>query len=187
MPGAEGVSELELTMEEWRDITGYPGYQVSEFGRVRSRRRAKMRTLELPQNYAGYRVVGLRTSDGQRKQFRVNRLVLEAFIGECPEGFQSNHRNGNKSDNRLENLEWVSPKENSRHAYLNGLANGPLGSKNGHARLKDGEVWLLRRLAAATIISEDFLAKMFRISRSHAHEIIACRAWVKGCRSKIRR
>ena len=65
-------------------------------------------------NAQGYRVVGI-----AGKLYRVHRLVLEAFVGQCPEGFECNHKNRDRSDNRLENLEWVTHIENLRNTSQN--------------------------------------------------------------------
>lgn len=60
-------------------------------------------------------------NNGSHQKFRVNRLVLEAFVGPCPDGHESNHKDGIKSNNDSENLEWVTHSENVQHAYRLGL------------------------------------------------------------------
>ena len=111
-------------MEEiWKDIEGYEGlYQVSNLGRVRScdwilthrngkkyKRDGKLLALK---NHNGYLRVGLGGHKLQ-KWFFVHRLVYETFVGPIPEGMQVNHINEVKTDNRLENLNLMTPKENS--------------------------------------------------------------------------
>ena len=67
----------------------------------------------------------------------IHRLVYEAFYGEIPDGLQINHKNGIKTDNRLRNLELVTPSENLIHAVKTGLKKGSPSSQNGMAKLDD--------------------------------------------------
>lgn len=109
--------------EEWKDIDGYDGiYQVSSAGRIRSKSRRVHnymkpgRYLRQNQKPNGYLYVGLVKPDGTvSKHEYVHRLVAQAFIPN-PEGLaQVNHKNHDKTDNRTENLEWVTPQENILH------------------------------------------------------------------------
>ena len=97
--------------EIWRDIKGYEGkYQVSNFGRVWSIINQKM----LKQQMAGsnYLRVYLRTKNGKTKQEYVHRLVALAFVPNPDSKTQVNHLNEDRTDNRAENLEWVTQEEN---------------------------------------------------------------------------
>lgn len=96
-----------MNNEIWADIPGYNGtYQVSTMGRVRGRK-----ILKFDRTKDGYLLAQL-CKDGKVKKHRVNRLVALAFIPN-PDGLpQVNHKNENKTDNRVENLEWVSAKQN---------------------------------------------------------------------------
>ncbi len=108
-------------MELWKDIRGYEGYQVSNYGRVRSLERwrdngaggyiQKVRILKLGKTKYGYLKVGL-CKDGKHKWFRVHRLVWEAFNGEIPDGYEINHIDENTGNNCLSNLSAVSHKDN---------------------------------------------------------------------------
>lgn len=102
-------------MEEWRDVPGYEGkYQVSNYGRVKSlnyNNTGKERIMS-GEKIRGYYSLNL-SKNGKVKRFRLNRLVWEAFNGPIPEGMEVNHINEDKTDNRLENLNLMTPKENS--------------------------------------------------------------------------
>lgn len=123
-------------MEIWRDIPGYPGYQVSNVGRVRSHnkvtstprfpvRRWKDRPIKVRINPStGYDQITL-WRDGEAHTLLIHRLVAEAFLGAAQDGMTVNHINGDKRDNRPENLEWVTLKENVRHAFRMGLCPIP--------------------------------------------------------------
>ena len=102
-------------MEIWKDIKGYEGqYQVSDQGRVRSlnyRHTGKPRVLKLKEKRYGYLQVCL-YNDGAKKWFLVHRLVWESFNGPIPEGYELDHINAERYDNRLSNLRVVTRKEN---------------------------------------------------------------------------
>ena len=106
--------------EEWRDIPNYFGlYQVSNYGRIKSLeridaigRKRKEKILKLRINRTGYYIVDL-SKNSIVKKYQVHRLVYEAFNSQIPENMQVNHINEVKSDNRLENLNLMTPKENT--------------------------------------------------------------------------
>lgn len=105
--------------EEWRDIEGYKGcYQVSSAGKVRSIRYG-LKVLKQRIKKTGYVDVNF-SVNGVRKVFLVHRLVAETFLGK-PKNKEVNHIDGNKLNNRLENLNWVTHSENIKHAYDSGL------------------------------------------------------------------
>jgi len=114
-------------MEKWKDIPNYENsYQVSDLGNIRSidrisfdGRKIKGRSIKTSINQFGYVKFNVSTKDGQ-KQLRVHRCVLEAF-NPIQEKLIVNHIDGNKVNNKLENLEWCTDSENKLHAYTNGL------------------------------------------------------------------
>lgn len=103
-----------MTTEEWRDIPGYEGYyQVSNFGDIRRLHR-NCGTLMHQHDFKGYRRVEFRIK-GERVKFRVHRLVAQAFIPNPENKPFVNHIDEDKSNNHVNNLEWVTEKENVNH------------------------------------------------------------------------
>jgi len=106
-------------IEEWRSIAICPRYEVSDRGRIRNAKTGKILKLGLQRH--GYLCVAVSFSGNNRKYLKPAREVAQAFIGDRPKGYQINHKNGVKTDNRVENLEYVSPGDNLRHAVNHGL------------------------------------------------------------------
>jgi hypothetical protein len=103
--------------EDWRDIPGWPGYQVSDAGQVRSFKQVIPRILAPFRHNKGYWVVTL-WAGGARRNMYVHRLVADAFVpGRSPDRDQVNHLNHNGLDNRATNLSWVTNAENSDHRW----------------------------------------------------------------------
>lgn len=136
-------------MEElWKPVIGFEGlYEVSNFGNVRSLERngtikgGRMMAKVLD-NY-GYYMCKLRNKN-IIKMPKIHRLVAQSFIPNPDNKPQVNHINGDKLDNRVENLEWVTSRENIMHAVDNGLIN-VLGNTNNFLgykveQIKDGKV-----------------------------------------------
>lgn len=126
--------------EIWRVI--FVDYLVSNFGRVKSLKRGKEKILK-PWLNNGYLYVVL-LIDGKRKTFKVHRLVATVFIPNPENKPQVNHINGDKTDNRVENLEWVTGKENMRHAVDTGLNVANRGEKHGRSKLTNEQVKYIR-------------------------------------------
>lgn len=113
--------------ERWRPISGHEGrYEVSDLGRVRSLaqttsdgRRLKARVLKGRPQRSGHLSVPL-TAGGVTRNALVHRLVLIAFVGPPPAGMHALHSDGNPGNNRLANLRWGTPSENSLDAVRHG-------------------------------------------------------------------
>ena len=99
-------------MEEFRDIPGYPGYQISNLGNVFSRK--LKRVIKSPLDDDGYERIGLWNLQVVKK-FRVNRLVAIAFIPNPENKAEVNHIDGVRTNNNVSNLEWLTKKENNDH------------------------------------------------------------------------
>ena len=105
--------------EIWKDIKGYDGlYQVSNLGNIK--RLKDNYIFKVNKNSRGYRVVTL-TKNKKEKSITVHRLVAQAFIDNPYNFSQINHIDGNKLNNKIDNLEWCTASQNMQHAYKNGL------------------------------------------------------------------
>lgn len=107
-------------IEEWKDIQGYEGvYQVSDLGRIKSLpRNGTVKTERILKNFeaSGYLQVALQYH-GVVKWEKVHRLVAKAFIPNTDNKREVNHIDGNKKNNSVNNLEWVTTSENILHSY----------------------------------------------------------------------
>lgn len=102
-----------MTKEIWKPIPGYEDlYSVSNLGRFRNERNGKIKEY----NSLQYERVSL-TKNGIQKTSSIHQLVALAFIGENPTNSVVNHKDGNKKNNRLDNLEYVTMGENTRHYH----------------------------------------------------------------------
>lgn len=119
-------------MEEvWKDIKGYEGlYQVSNFGKIKSKRKILKQFI----NHKGYFIIQL-SKRNISKTYIVHRLIAEAFIPNTENKPQVNHKDGNKQNNCIDNLEWCTNNENKAHAKINKLCkSSPIGEKNIRAK-----------------------------------------------------
>jgi hypothetical protein len=138
-----------LSCEEWRAVPGYEGwYEVSSMGNMRRvgpiKGRPVCRELRPATSGREYKHVGLRKG-GSKKVFNVHRLVAIAFLGPPPTPkHQINHIDGNKLNNNVSNLEWVTSAENEAHAARMGLK--ARGSENGAAKLTESDIPAIRAL-----------------------------------------
>ncbi len=114
--------------ETWKPIKGYEGfYSVSNFGRVRNNRNNKL--LKLNNNGKGYLFVHLRKNKFNKSCY-VHRLVLLNFIPNPDSKPECNHKDGNKLNNHMDNLEWNTRRENVHHAIKTGLSKGTCHENN---------------------------------------------------------
>lgn len=105
-------------MELWKDIEGYEGYyQISSYGNVKSLLTNKILTGDT--NSLGYRRVWL--YQPIKKRMFIHRLVALHFCEGYKKELVVNHKDGNKQNNKAENLEWITRSENDLHAYKNNL------------------------------------------------------------------
>jgi hypothetical protein len=164
-------------IEEWKDIVRYEGYyQVSNLGKVKSLGNEfsrKERLLKPSLQSKGYLTVVLQ-KNGIRNMVLVHRLVAEYFVSNPLNKPQVNHINGVKTDNNIENLEWVSHRENLDHAIKNNLTLK--GEENRNSKLKDVDVVKIHSLLQKGITTKE-LSESYNVSYSTIDGIRTNRYW----------
>lgn len=166
------------TTIEWADVPDYEGlYQVSTNGQVKrlgGTLRCKYdRILKQSRRPDGYMNVAL-SKDGKSISHLVHRLVCWAFIGKQGD-YWVNHKNGDKSDNQLSNLEYVTPSENNQHAYDIGLRRKLYGENNPNSTISDEDAYLIDiayRHARLELGGIGGIAQAFGVSRTTVSDII---------------
>lgn len=181
--------------EIWKDIPGFEGYyQVSNLGNIKSLdritpaknrwgqdnpRRYKGKPLKPQCSKVGYYVVKLNMRKFSRSYF-IHHLVMKSFIPN-PDPLRLsniNHKDGNKINNRLENLEWCTPEQNTRHGIKMGLTTVPgKGTNNPRAQLVEKQVHQIRKLYKTGQYTYNQLGDMFGISKHAIADIVLKRNW----------
>lgn len=182
------INFITIDGERWEKIDGFD-YEVSNYGRVRSiyrefinsrgRKRQFNAFLLKQADVGGYCNISMSviTESGKRKQklFSVHRLVALAFIPNPNNYNQVNHKDGIKSNNFHQNLEWCTLSQNRQHAYDIGLQKGPIGEKQGNSTLTTEEVLQIRKIGRSKTLTE--IAKKFNTSFGNVSDILLRRSW----------
>lgn len=176
-------------MEVWRDIPGFEGYyQASNMGRIKSLSR-QIFISKSNRSIGYYRRVNERflkpglTSNGyfsctlwvehESHQQTIHSLVLESFSGLRPDGLYGCHKDDDKTNNRLENLYWGTPKENSGDKIING--NQPYGEKCQSSKLIAADVINIRQMAKTKTAKE--LSEKYGVLQPQIWRIIHRKQW----------
>ncbi len=128
---------MRLLLERWKPVVGYEGlYEISDQGRVSSceksdsrghkRKRKILRPHWVYGQSSRYLRIGLNRPGERQRKHLVHRLVLEAFVGPCPDGFESRHYpDHDTANNALANLSWTTRSQNARDQIERGTFNFP--------------------------------------------------------------
>lgn len=170
------------TPEQWADVPGFADYQVSDWGRVRSRRHRNglpapdWRVLNPAKNARGYPQVCLRRADGPARWVEVHKLVLEVFAGPCPAGHVCRHLDGDPGNNRLGNLAYGTQADNCRDKDRHGTAQR--GDSHPLAHVTADQVAAMRQQYQSLVgpLVRGF-ATATGLSESQVRNILARRSW----------
>lgn len=169
------VRRVRTMYEIWKPIPNNEDYVISNYGRIKRVKKLGIngivgRILKYSTTSNNeYIKVYLRSTGGQRRKFRVHRLVLETFVGPHKVGFEANHKDGNKQNNYVGNLEWVSHSENIKHAY---------DIRSLKRKLTWDQVCTIRSRSNENQV---LLAREFGISPNTVYDILHNRRRVQSC------
>lgn len=155
----------------WVKIPGWDDYEIDEYGNVFSLRRGRMmKTWTDGKKYPRLTL----SNKTKEKSFMIHRLVALSFIPNPYGKISVNHIDGNKQNNHVSNLEWVTHSENMKHAYIHGLAIPPIlpsGEKHPSSKLNHIDILMIRVLAENGFNNEQ-IAKRFKVSNAHISKIL---------------
>jgi hypothetical protein len=171
--------------EVWSSIKNFSYYKISNLGRVKSidkpiqdslgRKRIQKGRFIKQFGYEGnYYTVNMTDDEGIRRRKYVHRLLAETFLLNPENKPQVNHKDGNKFNNLLHNLEWVTIKENNIHAYEKGLKKSRKGEGHHNKKLTEKEV--LEIISLKGICQKD-IAAAYGITTSNVSQIINKKKW----------
>ncbi|WP_373768472.1 NUMOD4 domain-containing protein [Jeotgalibaca porci] len=171
-----------MTFEVWKDISGYEGiYKISNLGRVLSVARIdkrgwkrKEKILKPALNDWGYKFVVLQ----DKKSKVVHRLVAKEFCANPKHKPYTNHIDGDKTNNRAENLEWVTHQENILHACRSGLRKTPKGENNHNARLRNKQAEEIRSEYKKSEVTHKQLAEKYNVSDSVIQKVLNYKTYI---------
>lgn len=178
------IDVLESTEGENRvAIEGYEGlYEIDKEGTIYSISSTSSRRLGIMRpfiNNSGYLRIGLFDNLGKRHVHYVHRLVAKTFIHNATPDTNKvvNHKDGNKLNNSVDNLEWCSQRENIKHSWVNGLQHGK-GESHGMAKLKLTQVSEIRKNPQR--LSQKELALKYGVAQCTISAILKKRIWKEG-------
>lgn len=167
-------------VEEWKKITkpDYSNrYEISNLGRVCYFKKGKRFIKKSSKNIKRYGYWQVSLWDGKSHHvYRLHRMVAEHFIPNLDNKRAVNHISGNKDDNSVSNLEWCTDKENSQHMVRLGLNTPPRGEKCGMSKIKEKDVYDIRKLHALGVPQKD-MVKKFGIHNSTISLILSGQRW----------
>lgn len=158
-----------------KPIQGYENkYLISSYGRVWSIRSKKWLKYSVPSN--GYAQVGL-SLNNKRTSYMIHRLVAKTFLQKPTNKDYVNHIDGNKLNNRVNNLEWVTRSENEKHAFANKLKIPTRGELSGQSKLTWEQVKIIRQMYNKQHYSTRHIAKIFNVGKSTIQSITSNHTW----------
>lgn len=179
---------IKRNFEIWKSINGFPGYEISNMGKVKSLekytkhwagglRLLKERILKGSLSSSGYFQVDLPLENAGRNR-TIHLIVIEHFGDPKPSPkHECNHKDGDKQNNWWTNLEWMTRKANIKHAYDLGLAIGNSGEKNGYSTLTEKEVKRVRKMYITGKYTQTKLAKIFKVGQFCIWSIVHNKTW----------
>lgn len=160
--------------EIWKTIEGYTDYQISNYGKIKSFKYNKEKILKHSLDSDEYSLIIL-CSNKNKFTKTIHRLVANAFINNPDNKPQVNHKDGNKQNNNVDNLEWVTISENIIHAYKNNLKTQQ-GISNTNCKLSENEVLTIHGLYLSGM-TQSIISELYNIPQQHVSLIVNNKSW----------
>lgn len=172
---------MKIKKEIWKKIEFNKDYEVSSCGKVR---RLTNYNKRYPRGYilgnreinGGYLITKL-SKNGKEYPWLIHRLVFTVFKECIHKNKEINHKDGNKKNNFIDNLEMITPSENTKHAYKNGMSYGMKGEKNGRAKLTKSQVLKIRNDGKKNMQNLKILAEKYDVTTTTIFKILNKRLW----------
>lgn len=159
--------------EQWLLVDGYPNYMVSSLGRIKNIKTKKyLKGIVVTNGYIQVRFYRKGLSSG--RLYLLQRVVLQAFRGAPPMGYEAAHLNGKRNDNRLSNLKWVSHIENESHKEIHKTRYR--GELHPGSKLNIRLVWLIRDYLKRGLTQRE-VAQRLGLTRSAVESVALKRTW----------
>lgn len=161
---------------KWNLIPGTQSYYITKKGLVRSDINGRIKYLSKWSDAKGYIRVKI-TINNKATSVSVHRLVALTFLPNPENKPQVNHKNGIKTDNQVDNLEWCTCAENIKHAWRLGLNLATKGENHPTSKLNENKVYAIRVLYALNKATLKELAEIFNVHKSTIHSIVKNKNW----------
>ena len=164
-----------FTYSDVEQIPNFPNYAITKDGKVWSNYSNKW--LSPGKTTNGYLFVCL-CKNGQVKECRIHRLVLEAHTGRCPDGMEACHNNGNRLDNRIENLRWDTRSNNRKDSIKHGTASCiRCGEESNNHKLTERDVRMIIYMWRTGELMQREIAEIYSVYPSRISSIVNRKSW----------
>ena len=168
--------EILETAAVWGKLDPDDDYLISSDGQVKSTWGGKEKLLKLVTGSKGYLCFSYH-KDGKQKILEVHRCVAKVFLGDrSAEGLHALHEDGNKLNNKKENLYWGTHEQNMKDKIRHGTVFRPQGEKCGSAKLKEADIYGIRELRSTGVTQQE-IADFFGVSRRLISYILSGKRW----------
>lgn len=169
--------ELLIDGHDWRSYPLNERYQFNEFGQCRKVTDTSVWKLKTVTDRGGYLWTWISLLDGRRKMVKNHAAVMLLFIGARPPGLEVNHKDGDKKNNAISNLEYVTRSENIRHAVRLGLHRVPEGIGHFRAKFTEEQVRQIRARYARGDVSIGLISRDHKVCHDCISDMVQGRTW----------
>ncbi len=168
------MKELKKVQDFLSEVKDY--YTIDTMGNIYSVNLPHKAMKTRNKKDSAYQLINLKQIAGGTKTYIVHRLVALAFLENDLNLPEVNHKNGDKTDNKLSNLEWCSPSENQKHAYQTGLSKARKGSKSNFSKLSEEDIDKIFKLREQGLTQKE-IGEQIGCTRSNISYILNNKTW----------